>query len=343
MTTEELIEELRRRKKELGYTYEKISRLSGISLPTVQKVLGGFTKSPRHDTMLAIERVLRQDNQINQDNQDKAYEDMSDDMLDHMRGHIRDHRNEIDYRAPYSDCGILTGEAPAPYHAEKAGASAGTGQTAVARGTETESGPFPYVGSYPLLPHKRQGEYTAADRESLPGDVRTELIDGVIYDMSSPKTGHQIIVGDLFTQISVQIEKCGRDCLAFVSPSDVWLTGDDKNIFQPDIYVICDYSMIGSNGYTIGAPPLVIEVLSPSTRSRDLLLKAYKYHRAGVKEYWIVDPEMSHVLVYDYGKHPDGTVYDQYTFDDDISIGISGGHCAVNLRHTKETLARIAP
>ena len=129
--------------------------------------------------------------------------------------------------------------------------------------------------------------------------------------------------------------------MVFLAPSDVWLTGDNKNIFQPDIYVICDYTMIGQDGFTKGAPPFIVEILSPSTRSKDLLLKAYKYHAAGVQEYWIVDPENRQVTVYDYGKDPDGTVNTLYSFEETVPVGISGGSCTVDFSGIQAALEKV--
>ena len=265
MTIDEMLE----RKRELGYTYETISELADLPLGTVQKVLGKITKSPRYETIQALESVL------------------------------------------------------------KPSAPPGNGISLVREGTAAYSGTEPAAGCYPLLPYKSQGEYTAEDREQLPEDVRTELIDGVLYDLAAPRPVHQIIVGNVYAKLNDCINKAGKDCLAFLAPSDVWLDRDCKTVVQPDIYVICDYSMIGNKKHTMGPPAFVAEVLSPSTRSRDMLLKAYKYCTAGVREYWVIDPERRKILVYNYDTDPDGTVYTEYGFADTVPVGISGG-CAVD-------------
>ena len=339
------IDEMRARKKELGYTYKELADLSGVPLPTVQKILGGFTKSPRYENVLAIKKALWPAGLP-----DTPGEDGRRPGLPAEKGILPDAPAE--YNDPSGKTGLyaeMTGEtlrgqgfaaeSPAPYYTDpkKAGAAHVYSESFTAA---RRSGQTP-VTSYPLLPHKRQGEYTARDREMLPGDVRTELIDGVIYDLAAPKSIHQIIVGEIFNQIYNQIEKCGKDCLVFTAPSDVWLTGDDRNIFQPDLYVICDLNMIDPDGWTRGAPPFVVEVLSPSTRSRDILLKAFKYHAAGVHEYWIVDPERKRILVYDYDRDPDGTVYTEYSFDDVVPIGFSGGGCSVDFKRAAAILNRI--
>ena len=194
--------------------------------------------------------------------------------------------------------------------------------------------------SYPLLPDGVQGEYTASDLETLPEDAHVELIDGVIYDMAAPNNIHQIILGELYDQIRQCIKSCGEDCFVFFGPSDVWLTKDGKNVLQPDLYVLCDRSMLGVNGHTIGAPPFVVEILSPSTRGRDLLLKNYKYSISGVREYWCIDPVQKSVFVYDYSKDADGTHPHHYTFSDVVSIGISEGKCSIDFKEISQVLEK---
>lgn len=320
------IEKMRARKKELGYTYKELSELAGVSLPTVQKILGGFTKSPRYDNILALEKALWPDGMPAEPSSSR----------DGSSGTAFSYRSLQE--DPFTE-GFVA-ETPAALHYTDSGNSDGTRRVSDRSGVRRRSG-RPTADSYPLLPHKQQGEYTAEDRELLPGDIRTELIDGVIYDLAAPKAIHQIVVGEIFNQIYNQIGKCGKDCLVFTAPSDVWLTGDNKNIFQPDIYVICDPDMLDADGWTTGAPPFIVEVLSPSTRSRDLLLKAYKYHRAGVHEYWIVDPEKKRILVYNYDKDPDGTVNTAYSFDDIVPIGFSGGTCMVDFSRAAAILRRL--
>jgi Uma2 family endonuclease len=70
----------------------------------------------------------------------------------------------------------------------------------------------------------------------------------------------------------------------------------DDTVFEPDIVVVCDPSKLDDKSCN-GAPDLVIEVISPSTAKYDRVLKFRKYQNAGVKEYWIVDPELKSVQV----------------------------------------------
>lgn len=313
------IQEMQKRKRELGYTYAEIAKRSGLPLPTVQKVLGGTTKSPRYDTILALENVLAPVPDAPSRDPEAGFEPDPPGIC-----------GDNGYRSPASAFrDILAGE-NAPAYLSR-GSSDG-GRTAVSRRLPA---------SHPLLPHKRQGEYTREDRELLPEDARTELIDGILYDMASPKAAHQITLMELSYQLRSQIDQCGKDCMVLIAPSDVWLTYDDRNVFQPDIYVLCDYSMIDMDGYTKGAPPFVIEILSPSTRSRDLLLKSYKYHAAGVHEYWIVDPEKKQVIVYDYDRDPDGTESTVHRFEETVPVAFSGGSCRIDFRKVSSALSKI--
>ena len=321
------IQEMQDKKRKMGITYAEIARRAGLPLPTVQKVLSGATKSPRYETILALERVL-----LSTPDSQETFNISASSLPEGGPGDRNlsqadsQHSNTASYDSygsygsyssaspgfsPYRD--ILAGE-PQPFYGEK-----------TAMGGMSMSGSE--VG--------KSGNAGGRARNTYP------LIDGIIYDMASPKAGHQIVLMNLSNQLFNQIRKCGKDCMVFVAPSDVWLTGDNKNIFQPDIYVICDYTMIGQDGYIKGAPPFVIEILSPATRSKDLLLKAYKYHAAGVQEYWIVDPENRQVTVYDYSKNPDGTVSTGYSFAETVPVGISKGSCAVDFSIIQTALEKV--
>ena len=356
MTREEMV----RRKKELGLTYEDISERSGVPLTTVQKVLGGITKSPRYQTMEALAEVLRENypghmprtatTAADTAASERSYSSYNAGAETGMLMDTPASYNSGSYQ-PDSSARTLDTEEPIDQSSED-GSRHPAGSSQTAPGSRHPSGSsqavpgsrnstqYRYPDSYPLLPHKRQGEYTAADRDMLPDDVRTELIDGVLYDMASPLPVHQMIAMEIAAQLHNQIDQCGNDCIVFIAPSDVWLTYDDKNIFQPDVYVLCDFTMI-TEKHVEGAPPFVIEILSPSTRSKDMLLKSYKYAKAGVREYWTVDPKKRAVVVRDFEKDPDGTTSEEYSFDDIIPVLISGGRCSVDFKVIRDLLNRI--
>ena len=137
--------------------------------------------------------------------------------------------------------------------------------------------------------------YTYADYYSWPDAIRGELIEGQFYDMTpAPAPAHQQIAGNLFVQISPFFR--GKTCRAFIAPFDVRLPkpgerdGDERNVVEPDITVICDPRKLDERGCR-GAPDWIIEVFSPSTREKDATLKRDLYERSGVTLYWMVSPK----------------------------------------------------
>lgn len=128
-------------------------------------------------------------------------------------------------------------------------------------------------------------EFTWDDYRALPSDQRWELIGGRLYQMASPTVRHQSACGELF--VSLKNHFRSTSCRVFIAPLDVKLSYRD--VLQPDLIVVCDNSKIKET-HIEGAPDLVIEVLSPSSLRKDRLEKLQLYARAGVKEYWIVEP-----------------------------------------------------
>lgn len=181
---------------------------------------------------------------------------------------------------------------------------------------------------------KRQGEYTIEDYYALPEECRVELIDGVIYNMCAPAQRHQAIAGYIYAQLLSYTLRRKGDCIPLMSPSDVQLDRDDKTMVQPDVYVGCEREKFRDKVY-YGAPDLVVEVLSPSSRRRDREIKYRKYKNAGVREYWIVDPDTQRVAVHDFA-HED--VVKVYTFEDKVPVGIWDGKCQVNFAECYEMI-----
>ena len=149
-------------------------------------------------------------------------------------------------------------------------------------------------------PIKSQGDYTYEDLDSLPHGVRCELIDGVLYDMSSPTTLHARIAKSFFMQFQSYIMANAGSCEAFMG--DVAVTDDDfyKTAMVPDFLVVCDEDKIDMKGIN-GAPDFVLEIISPSSERRDMVIKKAKYFSMGVREYWIVDPRRECVMVFQKG------------------------------------------
>lgn len=172
----------------------------------------------------------------------------------------------------------------------------------------------------------RQGHYTLNDYFALPDEIRVELIDGVIYDMTAPRRTHQAILRELAFAFRQCIIDAESDCSVLFAPRDVKLFDDNRNMYQPDILITCDKSK-DLEDYYDGAPELVVEILSPSTRRKDFLVKTRNYERAGVREYWIVDPQNRKVLVFFFDEDKLPVTYD---FGDKIPVRISEGKCIID-------------
>lgn len=167
-----------------------------------------------------------------------------------------------------------------------------------------------------LSPHQNK-EYTIADIYALPDGQRAELIDGQMYMMALPSRRHQRITLELSTIINNYIKKKGGTCEVDIAPFAVFLNADEKNYVEPDISVICNVDLLSDKGCT-GAPDWIIEVVSPGSRRTDYFTKLFKYRTAGVREYWIVDPEKNRILVYSFESEDTG----DYTFSEIVKAGI---------------------
>ena len=162
--------------------------------------------------------------------------------------------------------------------------------------------------------------YTIDDIYALPEGKRAELIDGKIYYMAPPSWKHQKISGKLYQLIANHIDSRNGKCEVLAAPFAVFLNNDDINYVVPDISVICDLSKLDDKGCH-GAPDWVIEIFSPSSKPRDYMTKLFKYCTAGVREYWIVDPDKQMIMVYGFEKD----MVEQYNFEENVPVGIYEG------------------
>ena len=144
--------------------------------------------------------------------------------------------------------------------------------------------------------------YTYADYLQWKFEERLELFRGKIFKLSAPNTKHQDISGNIFVPISLFLKK--KPCKVFAAPFDVRLPVKNKKkddevttVVQPDICVICDETKLDTRG-CCGAPDLVVEILSPGNSKKEIRLKHELYEEAGVKEYWIVNPEEENIVVF---------------------------------------------
>jgi Uncharacterized protein conserved in cyanobacteria len=140
-------------------------------------------------------------------------------------------------------------------------------------------------------------KYSAQDFERLPeGPPYYQLIEGALIMSPAPSYSHQRTVGKVFLKLSRLLEEKGQGEV-LISSIDVYL--DEKNVFQPDIVVLLKEgkAKVEEKGI-FGPPDVVVEILSPSTAYYDLIVKKGVYERAGVKEYWILDPNRKTFEIY---------------------------------------------
>jgi Uma2 family endonuclease len=148
------------------------------------------------------------------------------------------------------------------------------------------------------------GVYSYADYLRWQFQERVELFKGKIFPMAAPKRLHQRYSARI--TFSIQTFLQGKSCELYVAPFDVRLPdskrkpkfdGDIYTVVQPDLCVVCDAEKLDDRG-CLGAPDLIVEILSPGNTKKEMNNKFRLYEEAGVREYWIVDTEDKFVLVY---------------------------------------------
>jgi len=161
-------------------------------------------------------------------------------------------------------------------------------------------------GSGNIMEMAKERIFSYADYLTWNDNKRWELIEGVPYNLASPSDIHQAISGNLFAIFHNYLK--GKSCRAYYAPFDVILSeSSEKNeeiidILQPDIIIVCDKNKISRKGCT-GAPDLIVEILSPSTSSKDCIQKKELYEKHKIKYYWIVDPDNEEVFIFKLTKH----------------------------------------
>lgn len=156
-------------------------------------------------------------------------------------------------------------------------------------------------GCNPMPLPEEKNRYTYADYLTWSENERWEIIDGVPILQAAPTWQHQAIVRELLTQFNIFLKN--GPCEVFASPFDLRLPErnqkDEETTFvvQPDIIVVCDKQGLKGTGY-YGTPIMLIEISSPSTARSDKVWKFRRYEAAGVKEYWIVEPDGKFISVF---------------------------------------------
>lgn len=169
---------------------------------------------------------------------------------------------------------------------------------------------LPVVAPANDVPGPRQGFWTYDDYAALLDEgKRYELVNGVLYMSPAPSWSHQEVVGEIFAHLRTYIRTTGSGGV-FTAPIDVELA--PNTVFQPDVVVLlkAGHKKLKEH-HIVGAPDLVVEVVSPGSETHDRHRKIDAYARAGVPEYWIVDPDAGtiEVLILDQGDYHSQGVY----------------------------------
>ena len=169
------------------------------------------------------------------------------------------------------------------------------------------------------------GTYSYADYLTWQFDEYVELIKGKIFKMTpAPLRLHQDISGNLFVDFHNYLK--GEKYKVYQAPFDVRLlknpTKDTETftVVQPDICIVCDPEKLDNRG-CMGAPDLIVEILSTSTSYKDIKIKYALYEQNGVKEYWIVYPGENLIDVFDLIDEK-YILRNKYTIEDEIPVGI---------------------
>lgn len=169
------------------------------------------------------------------------------------------------------------------------------------------------------LPRDMKQRCTVEEFYCMPEDIRAELINGELYYMATPNRIHQKLAMELSTFINYYIKSKKGGCEVYAAPFGVQLRENEDTIVEPDISVICDKSKLNRHG-CLGAPDWIIEIVSPSNAKHDYFVKLNLYINAGVREYWIVDPQNADIHVYTL--EPEKFNVKSYSFHDTVKAGI---------------------
>ena len=176
--------------------------------------------------------------------------------------------------------------------------------------------------------------YTFADYLTWDEGDRYEIIYGDAVMMAPPMRIHQEILTEIFKQIAYFLDD--KSCKIYPAPFGVRLFENDGDspddvdtVVEPDISVVCDHNKLDDYGCK-GAPDMVIEILSPSTLRHDRIVKLDLYQRAGVREYWIADPQSRSIEVYLLDENNYLKPREVYTANDTAKVTVLEG-CTVEL------------
>lgn len=176
----------------------------------------------------------------------------------------------------------------------------------------------------------------------LPEGKRVEIIDGIIYDMASSSYTHQAISGYINNFLNNELRKRKRRCLSFASPVDVRLDYSDgpTTVVQPDIVIKCSEELqTDEDGNEIPwIPRFVIEIISKSSKTKDMYIKTKKYRESGIQEYWIINNKKKQVIKHNFLNE----TIEVFGYNEKVPIDIFNGDIQIDMKELEDYLHEYA-
>lgn len=191
-----------------------------------------------------------------------------------------------------------------------------------------------------LPSQKDNNRYSYAEYLKWSDEKRWELLDGIAFNIAAPSRRHQEVSGELFYQIRSYL--ANKPCKIYSAPFEVRFSepeqkdGQIVNVVQPDLTIVCDKSKLDDKG-CLGAPDIIVEIISPTSISLDYVKKLALYERYQVKEYWIVHPLDNTVMVFTLGKENQYGKPSIFTEDCQLKSRVIAD-LTINLKQVFETL-----
>ncbi len=280
--------ELKNRKKELKMTTAELADRADLPVSTVSKIMTGETKNPSYVTIETIERVLAHEEMCRRV---YAYFKLLREYLDK---HPDETVDQIEFEKKFRRENDVS--------------------------FSKDSGELTN-GNLAIDKERLNVEFL----HEIDEDKQIELINGHLIYNEAPNLKHQMIVQNVGRIIDDFIRFNNGKCRMFNVGVNLYFDEDDNSLLIPDVVVLCDDIKLSESGI-IGPPDWIIEVVSRSTRRVDYNEKMHKYMGAGVREYWIVDPEKERVTTYIEGEPMMAYVY---SFDDEIPVYIYDGNLSI--------------
>ncbi len=290
------INEIKELKEQYGFSCQMIADKSKVPMSTVLKIFSGSIKNPRASTISKLSKGM-------------------------LSLQLESVRSEMEGR---KELGISNVSEPEDMFREAV--QYGAGSNARNMTDSDRYNTYKSQQEKQIITSKKPGDFTIGDLKDMPEGIRYEIFNGKLIKMDSPTTLHQLLSSEIFFQIRTFIQNNNRKCIPYMAPLDVQFDDEGKNVFEPDIFVVCKGKPTFKRIY--GVPDFIIEIVSPSNRKYDMQDKLSKYTEFGVREYWIVDPYKRSIVVHDL----ENCGIAIYSFEDSVPVSIYNDELKIDFK-----------